>query len=114
MYNREAQEAIDWAAMKYKLLYNKKHRPLSFHVGDMVMVRLHKGYYNPLGEPSRKFGQQRIGPFKVTRKIGDLAYELDIPGNWGIHKVISIAHLRKCQQDKDPYDRDSARLGCQS
>ena len=47
-----------------------------------------------------------MGPFKVVKKVGNLAYCLDIPQTMRIHLVISIAHLEPCPNpEKDPYKR---------
>lgn len=50
--------------------------------------------------------QQFVGPLHVKRRIGQLAYEIDIPPNWKIHPVISVAHLEPTSsQQQDPYNR---------
>ena len=48
---------------------------------------------------------QRCGPFNILKKIGTLAYELDLPPTMGIHPVTSVASLEPAPKGKDPYDR---------
>ena len=58
------------------------------------MLRLHKGYnIAAIAGITRKLTQQYIGPFRIVEKIGRLAYRLDVPPNWRIHPVFSMAQL---------------------
>lgn len=52
--------------------YDSRHKPMFFSVRDMVHLRLHRGY-QMAGVQSRKTGQQFVGPFQVTERIGRLA-----------------------------------------
>ena len=71
----------------------------------MVNLRLHRGYRLPAIR-NRKVGQQFVGPLQITRRIDKLAYKLDIPRNWKIHPVVSVAHLEPATtQDMDPFRR---------
>ncbi|KAM0814726.1 putative Reverse transcriptase [Seiridium cardinale] len=101
---KDAQLAMDFAAAKAKRLYDEKHRAIKFAVGDYVYLRLHSGYHLP-SKPPRKFSQQRSGPFPIKRRVGKLAYELDLPNNTPIYPVISIAHLSPTPDGKDPFHR---------
>lgn len=106
MYQEEAQLRIAEAQMYMKQQYDRKHRRHEFRPGDWVYIRLHHGYTLP-GKPAPKFSQQRIGPFKVIRKVGNMAYEVDLPANLHFNPVISIAHLRPAEAPcADPYGRD--------
>lgn len=42
---------------------------------------------------TKKPGQQYAGPFKVLRRVGRLAYELEIPVYWRIHPVFTVVIL---------------------
>lgn len=106
-YQEEAAERIDRAGAIAKMRYDDKHTPTEFEVGDVVYLRLHKGYHLP-GKPNRKWSPQRAGPFRVIRKVGKAAYELDFPKTWRVHPVISVAHLYKPRQGTDPYGRKAA------
>lgn len=53
----DAQLAMDFASANAKHVYDGNHRPIEFKPGDMVYLRLGKGYHLP-GKPSRKFSQQ--------------------------------------------------------
>ena len=43
----DAKDAIAFAAMRMKEYYDSKHKPIFFKVGDMVNLRLHRGYSVP-------------------------------------------------------------------
>ena len=100
----DAQLAMDFAAVQAKRRYNGKHRPIKFEVGNKVYLWLYYRYHL-LGNLSRKYSQQRVGPFIVKKRIGRLAYKLDFLPNIGIHPIISIAHLSPTPPSEDPFDR---------
>ena len=100
----EVEDAVAWANAAMKARYDSGHKPVHFKDGDSVMLRLHHGY-KMLGQGNRKFSHQREGPFKIKRRIGELAYELDLPPNYTIHPVVSIAQLEPIPQEPDPFDR---------
>ena len=99
----DAKDAIAWAAMQAKFYYDANWQPQFFAVGDEVLLRLHCGYKLP-GITNKKLERQFVGPFKVTERIGRLAYRLDLPPAWKIHNVISIAHLEPASTN-DLYNR---------
>ena len=101
---RDAELATDFAVNRAKARYDSSHRNIEMKPGDEVYLRLGKGYHLP-GRPNHKFSQQRSGPFKILRRIGNLAYELDLPSNIKIHPVISVAHLLPKRPGVDPYSR---------
>ena len=74
-------------------------------VGDMAFIRLYKGYSLLYAKVSKKLSQQYAGPFKVIKRVGRLAYRLEIPEHWSVHNVFSIAHLKPDTQGNDPYNR---------
>ena len=101
-----AADALAFASMSSKYHYDKRHKPMSIEEGQSVFLRLHKGYNIPSNATiTRKLGQQYAGPFKVLRKVGNLAYELDLPQHWRVHPVISIAMLEPTPSGEDPFDR---------
>jgi len=53
---------------------------------------------------ANKLSIVKDGPFKIKRRVGKHAYELELPERLNhIHSVISIAHLE--QVTEDPYNR---------
>ncbi|RKF83663.1 hypothetical protein GcM1_156004 [Golovinomyces cichoracearum] len=93
--------------MSMKKYYDDKNLSMFFSVGDFVMLRLHKGYTIPSAKQiTKKLQQQVVGSFKVTKRIGKLAYRLDIPVNWKIHPIVKIAQLEPTSDPNNgPYNR---------
>ena len=101
-----AADALAFASMTSKYHYDRRHKPLVLNEGQSVFLRLHKGYNVPSNATiTRKLGQQYAGPFKVLKRIGNLAYELDLPQHWRVHPVISIAMLEPTPSGEDPFGR---------
>lgn len=88
----DAKDAITCAAMRMKEWYDKSHQPKFFKLGELVKLRLHRGYRVPAIK-SKKLGPRLIGPFPVVERIGRLAYRLRLPPMMRIHNVILVAHL---------------------
>ena len=100
-----AADALAHASMMAKHYYDRRHTPISFEEGQQVLLRLHKGYNIPANASiTRKLGQQYTGPFKVLRRVGRLAYKLDVPTHWRIHPVVSVTMLEP-MPGPDPYER---------
>ena len=102
-----AADALSFASISAKLHYDQHHKAMFFKEGDSVLLRLHEGYNIPANALiTKKLGQQYAGPFKVLRKVGRLAYELNIPVHWRVHPVFSIAMLEPSPAPgSDPYER---------
>ncbi|QRW20365.1 Retrotransposable element Tf2 protein [Rhizoctonia solani] len=49
---------------------------------------------------SPKLTKQRLGPFKVTKKISNQAYHLELPPTMRIHNVFYVGLLSKVKRDK--------------
>lgn len=103
-YRQEASDSLAFAAANAKFLYDSKHKPMTMEPGEKAFVKLHKGYRIP-GLENAKLSNQRAGPFTILRRIGDLAYELDLPPIWKAYPVISIAMLEPAPKEDDPYHR---------
>ena len=68
----------------------------SFEVGDLVYLRL-----QPYRQPSlKKKGVEKLkphfyGPYKVVRKVGEVAYELELLEESNSHNVFHVSNLKK-------------------
>ena len=72
---REARESLDVSRLQQANQYNKGRRNLQFKVGDLVLKRTH-----PLSDAARGFtaslAKRWDGPYRVSRKLSNLSYEL--------------------------------------
>ena len=47
-----------------------------------------------------KLSPRYIGPFQISRRVGEVAYKLDLPPELsGVHIVFHVSMLRKCLAD---------------
>ena len=85
------------AAQNQQKLYADRHKvERSFEVGDLVYLRLQPYRQCPL----KKKGVENInpcfyGPYKVVRKVGEVAYELELSEERKIHNVFHVSNLKK-------------------
>jgi len=59
--------------------------------GDLVWVHLCKDRFPD--QCKSKLQPQADGPFKVLRKINDNAYEIDLPGTYGVSTSFNVTDL---------------------
>ena len=103
LFRQETADAISFANAKAKIRYNRRHKQLKFKVGDKVYLRLHHEY-TLLDMNNKKLSNQRVGPFEILQKVGQLAYKLRLPPVMQIYPIVSIAQLEPAKST-DPYSR---------
>ena len=84
----EASAAHELARQTMKSCIQSKFTP--FMTGDKVWLEarnLKRNVINP------KFAAKREGPFKITRVLSSLSYQLEIPRSWKIHPVFHASLL---------------------
>jgi hypothetical protein len=90
-----AGEALDVAERQTEKMaqhYNKRRKEMFFNIGDMVMLSSRN--IRTL-RASAKLADQNIGPFKVLRRIGQNAYQLDLPRKYGrLHHTFHVSLLQ--------------------
>ena len=102
---KKAKLALSFAADRAKEYYNTRHRPMEYQENNLIYINLHQGYALP-GRPPRKISQQRTGPYKIKKRVGQLTYEINLPNYWGIHPVINVQQLTPAPRpDRDPFGR---------
>ncbi|XP_059068178.1 uncharacterized protein LOC131858748 [Cryptomeria japonica] len=68
----------------------------SFEVGDMVYLRLQPyRQSNPKKSGAEKLKPRFYRPFQVIRKVGVVAYELELPSSSKVHNVFHVSRLKK-------------------
>ena len=68
----------------------------SFGVGDFVYLRLQPYRQSSLKKKgAEKLKPHFYGPYKIIRKVGEVAYELELPTESKIHNVFHVSNLKK-------------------
>ena len=91
-----AKDALCKAQAILENSYNETHYPISFEVGDQVMINVHSLKFPDITQGKGvKLTRRFEGPFEVINKLSDITYQLRIPHEYDIHPVLSIVHLEK-------------------
>ncbi|KAI3703185.1 hypothetical protein L1987_73086 [Smallanthus sonchifolius] len=86
---------------RQKSYVDKRRKPLEFQIGDMVLLKVSpwKGVIR-FGKRG-KLNPRYVGPFKILKRIGPVAYQLDLPERLsGVHNVFHVSNLKKCLADE--------------
>ena len=78
-------------------MYADKHRiDIVFQVEDLVYIRMQPYRQSSLKKKgAEKLHPRFYGPYKIIRKVGEVAYELDFLANNKIHNVFHVSCLKK-------------------
>ncbi|GJU73064.1 putative reverse transcriptase domain-containing protein [Tanacetum coccineum] len=98
----QIKQRIQTARDQQKSYANLKRKPMEFQVGDKVMLKVSpwKGVVR-FGKRG-KLNPRYVGPFKVLKKVGAVAYKLELPQELSrVHNTFHVSNLKKCYSD-DP------------
>ncbi|GKG21651.1 hypothetical protein Tco_0384246, partial [Tanacetum coccineum] len=79
---------------------DKRRKPLEFSVGYYVLLKVspRKGvvHFGKKGKLAPRF----FGPFEIIKKVGPVAYRLDLPEELnGVQDTFHVSNLKKCLVD---------------
>ncbi|KAD4889454.1 hypothetical protein E3N88_21527 [Mikania micrantha] len=97
----QIRERLKAARDRQKSYADRRRKPLEFNVGDKVLLKVSpwKGIVR-FGKKG-KLSPRYVGPFKITKRIGPVAYQLELPEEMaGVHEVFHVSNLRKCLADE--------------
>jgi hypothetical protein len=94
---RIIRENLRVAQTRQKSYADNRRRPLEFEEGDYVYLKV-----SPLRGMRRfkvkgKLSPRYIGPFLIVRRVGEMAYQLELPATLSdVHNVFHVSQLKKC------------------
>ncbi|GKB28832.1 putative reverse transcriptase domain-containing protein [Tanacetum coccineum] len=93
----QIRQRLQAARDRQRSYANVRRKPLEFQVGDHVMLKVspQKGVIQ-FGK-REKLNPRYIGPFKILKRVGPVAYTLEIPEELSnVHSTFYVSNLKKC------------------
>ena len=95
--NMELRTQLELAQESYKKYADRKRKEApKFEVGEKVWL-MRKNIRTT--RPCEKLDYKRIGPFRVSSKVNDVSYRLDLPTSMKIHNTFHVSLLGKYHQN---------------
>ncbi|GJV50580.1 reverse transcriptase domain-containing protein [Tanacetum coccineum] len=104
LYGRKCRSPVCWAEAardRQSSYANVRRKPLEFQVGDRVLLKVspRKGFIR-FGKQG-KLNPRYIRPFKILKRVGLVAYKLELPKELSnVHSTFHISNLKKCLSDE--------------
>jgi len=105
-----AKDALKLAQQRFENSYNKNHIFVPYIPGDKVLVNIHSLKLPESKGTGVKFSRRYDGPFEVTEHVSVVAYQIRLPHSYGIHPVLSIAHLEPFRENTTQDRQDLPHL----
>uniref|UniRef100_A0A2N9I8Y4 RNA-directed DNA polymerase n=1 Tax=Fagus sylvatica TaxID=28930 RepID=A0A2N9I8Y4_FAGSY len=84
---------------KYSKQANKHRKPAAFKEGDLVWIHLRKERFP--SKRSSKLMPRADGPFRVLQRIGENAYKIELPGDYGVSATFNVSDLSPYYEDQE-------------
>ena len=89
---KQAKAHLEQARERYRRNTNRRRQDVAYSVGDSVLLQTKNISLKHPG--TKKLLPRWLGPFKITQKIGQVAYRLDLPASMSrIHPVFHVSKL---------------------
>ena len=94
------RERLKAAQDRWKSYEDNRRKSIEFEVGDYVLLKVSPWKGVLRFRNKGKLGPRFIGPFKILKRVGEVAYVLELPEEMkGIHNTFHVSYLRKCLAD---------------
>ncbi|KAL1151422.1 hypothetical protein V6Z11_A09G040800 [Gossypium hirsutum] len=106
--NDLARACLHKASKRNKKWADRNRRDVQFQVGDPVLAKLHlilqhDGLHKGL---VRRYE----GPFRIVKKVGKVAYKLELPEKLKVHPVFHVSMLKPFHEDGEDPNRSKSEL----
>ncbi|GKE12966.1 putative reverse transcriptase domain-containing protein, partial [Tanacetum coccineum] len=86
--------------LEKKSYADKRRKPLELSVGDYVLLKVSSWKGVVRFRKKGKLAPRFVGPFKIVKKVGLVAYILRLPEELnGVHDTFHVSNLKKCLAD---------------
>ncbi|KAK8590647.1 hypothetical protein V6N13_057538 [Hibiscus sabdariffa] len=102
-----ARACLHNAGKRTKKWADRKRRDMEFQVGDMVLAKLNLTLRNQ--SVHKALVRRYEGPFKVVKRVGNVAYKLELPSKLRAHPVFHVSMLKPFHADTDDPERSKSR-----
>ncbi|WVZ50877.1 hypothetical protein U9M48_002086 [Paspalum notatum var. saurae] len=93
----KVRENLRIAQSHQKSYADKRRRELTFEEGEFVYLNVSPLWCTKRFHTRGKLAPRYIGPFRIKQRVGDLAYELELPEHLSrVHPVFHVSQLCKC------------------
>nr|GEU99265.1 putative reverse transcriptase domain-containing protein [Tanacetum cinerariifolium] len=93
----QIKQRVKVARDRQKSYTDLKRKPMDFHVGDNVMLKVSPSKRVVHFGKRRKLNPKYVRPFKVLEKVGSIAYKLELPQELSrVHNTFRVSNLKKC------------------
>lgn len=99
----EARDCLTMAQWNIKRWANVHQRPLEFQAGDKVLLQLTPQIIRRVSKKEAHWAlvQCYMGPFVVEKRVGNLAYKLDLLARLRLHPIFHVSLLKKFYKDHE-------------
>ncbi|GJR29374.1 hypothetical protein Tco_1105606 [Tanacetum coccineum] len=98
----QIKQRIQTSRDRQKSYTDLKRKPMEFQVRDKVMLKISPRKGVVCFGKRGKLNPRYVGPFKVLKKVGAIAYKLELPQELSrVHNTFHVSNLKKCYSD-DP------------
>ena len=85
------------AQSKQKSYADTRHQELTFQIGDFVYLKVSPVRGLRRFKVKGKLAPRYIGPFQILQRMGEVAYQLELPPQLAdVHNVFHVSQLKKC------------------
>jgi hypothetical protein len=93
----EIREKLKAAESRQKSYSDMKRREVSFNPRDFIYLKVSPTRGTRRFQVHGKLAPRYIGPYRLQKKIGAVAYLLELPERMAdIHPVFHVSQLRRC------------------